>query len=584
MMPAAHSGILYRRLLGYVRPYWKVLAIGMATMAITASTDWMLAALMKPLLDKGFTGQAPQYLYLAPLAIVGLFVVRGVFGYIASYGLSWVSNRVIFDLRREMFERIVRLPTAYLHDNPSSRLITRVSNDVNGVAGAATSVISTALRDSLSVIWLVGFLLYSNWKLTLLMAVVAPPMAFVVRIFSKRMRSMSRASQVGVASMTQALQETIDGHKVVKVYGGEMQEMKRFERVNLDLRRFGMRQAIAAAATVPLVQIFASFAVAFTVYLALSQNAMGAMTAGSFVAFIMAMLQLLSPIKSLADINAPLQRGLAAAESVFVLLDEKPEDDFGKHELQRASGRVVMEGVRFRYPGSKNEALAGIDIIIEPGQTIALVGPSGGGKTTLANLLPRFYHATAGRILLDGYDLEELKLSSLRASIALVSQDVVLFDDSIANNIAYGSLATTSRAEVENAARAAYAHDFILAMPQGYDTPIGENGVRLSGGQRQRIAIARALLKNAPILILDEATSALDSESERQVQAALERLMKGRTTLVIAHRLSTIERADSIVAMEHGRVAEQGAHAELLARDGLYAKLYRMQYALEHSA
>ena len=414
------------------------------------------------------------------------------------------------------------------------------------------------------------------------MVVVAPPMAFVVRVFSKRVRMTSRAGQASVASMTQALQETIDGHKVVKVYGGETQETARFAKVNNDLRRYGMRQAIAAAATVPLVQIFASFAVAFTVYLALSQNATGGMTAGGFVSFIMAMLQLLSPIKGLADISAPIQRGLAACESVFTLLDEKPEDDRGTHELQRASGRIVMEGVRFRYSGATNEALTGIDVVIEPGQTVALVGPSGGGKTTLANLLPRFYHVSAGRILLDGYDLEEIRLSSLRANIALVSQDVVLFDDTISNNIAYGNLAGTSRTEVEAAARAAYAHDFIATMPQGYDTSIGENGVRLSGGQRQRIAIARALLKNAPILILDEATSALDSDSERQVQAALERLMQGRTTLVIAHRLSTIERADKIVAMEHGRVVEQGSHAELLARDGLYAKLYRMQYALEH--
>lgn len=584
MMPAARSGLLYRRLLGYVRPYWKFLAIGMTTMAITASTDWMLAALMKPLLDKGFTGQAPHYLYLAPAAIVGLFMVRGVFGYIASYALSWVSNQVIFDIRREMFERIVRLPTGYLHDNPSSRLITRISNDVNGVAAAATSVITTALRDSLSVMWLAGFLLYSNWKLTLLLALVAPPMTFVVRLFSKRMRSMSRATLSSIGTMTQVLQESIDGHKVVKVYGGEAQEIARFGKINNDLRRFAIRQGIAAAATVPLVQILASFAVAFTIYLALSQNATGAMTAGSFVSFIMAMLQLLSPLKNLADINAPLQRGLAAAESVFTLLDEKPEDDRGKHELAQASGRIVMEGVRFRYPGAVGEALEGIDLTIEPGQTVALVGPSGGGKTTLANLLPRFYHVTAGRILLDGYDLEELKLSGLRANIALVSQDVVLFDDSIANNIAYGNLATTSRGDIEAAARAAFAHDFIMAMPHGYDTMIGENGVRLSGGQRQRLAIARALLKNAPILILDEATSALDSESERQVQAALERLMQNRTTLVIAHRLSTIERAGKIVTMELGQIVEQGSHSELLAHDGLYAKLYRMQFALEHPA
>nr|WP_220637297.1 lipid A export permease/ATP-binding protein MsbA [Georgfuchsia toluolica] len=583
-MPTTHSGILYRRLLGYVRPYWKMLAAAMLMTAITASTEWMLPALLKLLLDKGFSGKAPQYLYLAPAAIVGLFVVRGLLGYIGSYGLSWVSNQIIFDIRGKMFECIMRLPTGYLHDNPSSRLITRVSNDVNNVAAAATSVIGTALSNSFSVIGLVGFLLYSNWKLTFLMAVVAPPMAFVVRTFSRRMRSMSHASQEGIAAMTQILQESIDGHKVVKVYGGEVQEVKRFGAINNSLRRYAIRQNIAASATVPLVQIFASFAVAFVVYLALSQSTTDGMTAGGFMSFITAMMMMLSPMKSLADINAPLQRGLAAAESVFTLLDEKPEDDRGRHEFARASGRIVMEGVRFRYPGAEREALTGIDLVIEPGQTVALVGPSGGGKTTLANLLPRFYHATAGRIMLDGYDLEELKLSSLRANIALVSQDVVLFDDSIANNIAYGSLATTSRADVEAAARAAYAHDFIAAMPQGYDTLIGENGVRLSGGQRQRLAIARALLKNAPILILDEATSALDSESERQVQAALEHLMADRTTLVIAHRLSTIEGAGKIVALEHGCVMEQGTHAELLANNGLYAKLYRMQYALEHAA
>ena len=583
MTSSVSSGILYRRLLRYVQPYWKVLAAALVMMTITSSTDWMLAAMMKPLLDRGFTGQAPEYLYLAPAAIIALFVFRGFFGYFASYGLSWVSNQVICDLRREMFERIVRLPTNYLHDNPSSRVITRVSNDVNGVAGAATSVISTLLRDTLSVMWLLGFLLYSNWRLTLMIAVVAPPMALVVRVFSKKMRAMSRASQVGVAHMTQVLQEIIEGHKVVKVYGGEKQEVTRFGKVNNDLRRYAIRQGLAAAATVPLVQIFASFAVALCVYLALSQTATGGMTAGGFVAFIMAMLQLLSPLKGIADINSPLQRGLAAAESVFTLLDEKPEDDRGKHELARAKGRLVLDSVRFRYPGAEQEALAGIDLVVEPGQTVALVGPSGSGKTTLANLLPRFYHASAGRILLDGYDLEELKLDNLRANIALVSQDVVLFDDTVANNIAYGNLAAVSRTEIEAAGRAAYAHDFIMAMPHGYDTQIGENGVRLSGGQRQRLAIARALLKNAPLLILDEATSALDSESERQVQAALERLMQNRTTLVIAHRLSTIERADKIVAMEHGRSIEQGSHAELMAVDGLYAKLYRMQYALEHT-
>lgn len=575
---------IYRRLLAYVRPYWKAFVVAMVATAVTAATEPMFPALMKPMLDKGFNSAYRSELHLVPISIVAIFIVRGIFGYVASYAMSWVSNRVICDLRQAMFERIVRLPTSYLHDNPSSRLITRVASDVNGVASASTSVINTVLRDSLTVVGLLAWLLYLNWKLTLLMATIAPVMSWATRQFSRRIRAMSRASQESTAAMTQVLQESIDGHKVVKVYGGEAQEVKRFSKVNNDLRRFGVRQTVAAAATVPIVQFFASIAMALVIYTAMLQSTDNQTTVGGFVSFITAMLMLLAPLKHLADINAPLQRGLAAAESVFTLLDEEAESDKGSVDVQRALGDLRFEGVQFRYPGAERQALAGVTVAIAPGQTVALVGPSGSGKTTLANLLPRFYSPDVGRIVLDGHDLQELTLASLRRNIALVSQDVVLFDDTVAANIAYGSIGSVTREEIEAAARAAHAHEFISCMPEGYDTPIGENGVRLSGGQRQRLAIARALLKDAPLLILDEATSALDSESERQVQAALEKLMENRTTLVIAHRLSTIERADKIVVMEHGRVAEEGTHGELLSKDGLYAKLYRMQYALEHSA
>ncbi|CAB1370374.1 lipid A export permease/ATP-binding protein MsbA [Denitratisoma oestradiolicum] len=578
------STLLYRRLLQYVRPYGKVLAFAIGAMILAASTEPLFPALMKPLLDKGFNGSGEQHLYRYPLFIVLIFLARGIFGYVASYCMNWVSNRVVCDIREVMFERLIRLPLGYLHSNPSSRLITRIASDVNSVAAAATSVITTVLRDSLVVVGLMSWLLYLNWRLTLLMGLIVPGIAIAIRGFSKRLRTMTRASQETNATIIQVLQESIDGNKVVKVYNGEPQELARFGKANNDLRRFAVRQNVAAAATTPIVQFFASIAVALVVYIALLQSSGQQTTVGGFVSFITAMLMLLAPIKSLTDVNAPLQRGLAAAESVFTLLDQKPEDDRGTVTLARAEGRLRFEGVRFRYPGAEREALAGIDLDVAPGQTVALVGPSGSGKTTLANLLPRFYHLNEGRILLDGHELEELRLESLRANLALVSQDVVLFDDTVAANIAYGALRGASRADVEAAARAAYAHDFIMAMPQGYDTQIGENGVRLSGGQRQRLAIARALLKNAPLLILDEATSALDSESERQVQAALEHLMEDRTTLVIAHRLSTIEKADKIVVMEHGRVIEQGSHAELLAQDGLYAKLYKMQYALEHTA
>ena len=578
-LPHPTSRELYKRLLGHVQPYWKQFLVAIAALALTAATEPLFPALLKPLLDKGFSGKPHDDLWLVPAAIVAIFLVRGIFGYLSSYAMSWVSNRVICDLRNDMFARILQLPTRYIDNHPSSRLITRITNDVSGVASASTTVITSLLRDSMATIGLLGWLLYLNWKLTMVMVIAVPLMSLVVRAFSVRLRSMSRAAQQGTAAMTQVLQESVDGHKVVKVYGGEAQEMARFSRVNNDLRRYAMRQTIAAAATVPLVQLFAAIALSVVITIALVQSNNNETTVGGFVSFITAMLMLLSPMKHLSDLNAPIQRGLAAAESVFKLLDETPEEDRGTMTLERAGGRVELQGVGFRYPGQEKDALSDVSFTIEPGQTVALVGQSGGGKTSLANLLPRFYSPAAGRILLDGHDLETLKLASLRANIALVSQDVVLFDDTVAANIAYGSMRNVGRAEIESAARDAHAHDFIMAMPKGYDTLIGENGMRLSGGQRQRLAIARALLKDAPLLILDEATSALDSESERQVQAALERLMRGRTTIVIAHRLSTIEHADRIVVLDRGHIAEIGSHAELLARDGIYARLYRIQYA-----
>ncbi|HQR04139.1 MAG: lipid A export permease/ATP-binding protein MsbA [Proteobacteria bacterium] len=582
---APQGRVLYRRLLGYVRPHWRIVAFSLLAMAAAAATEPLFPALMKPLLDRGFSAGGGDHLYRYPVAIIAIFLFRGLLGYVASYSMNWVSNRVVCDIRGEMFQRMIRLPLGYLHENSSNRLITRIATDVNAVAAASTSVVTTFLRDSLVVVGLLAWLLYLNWTLTLLLTIIVPSIALSIRIVSKRLHRMTRATQETNATIIQVLRESIEGSKVVKVYRGEALEIARFRRANNDLRRFAVRQNIAAAATTPIVQFFASIAVALVVYIALMQSSGGEhTTVGGFVSFITAMLMLLAPIKSLTDVNAPLQQGLAAAESVFTLLDALPENDQGSLQIERARGALRCEGVHFRYPNAEREALSGIDLAIEPGQTVALVGPSGSGKTTLANLLPRFHSPDQGRILLDGHPLESLTLDSLRANLALVSQDVVLFDDTVAANIAYGGLRGASRSDIEAAARAAFAHDFIMTMPQGYDTPIGENGVRLSGGQRQRLAIARALLKNAPLLILDEATSALDSESERQVQAALDRLMKDRTTVVIAHRLSTIERADRIVVMEHGRIIEQGRHDELLSRDGLYARLYRMQYALENTA
>lgn len=579
MTKPASSRELYLRLLQYVRPYWKAIVLSLCATAIMAATEPMFPALLKPLLDEGFTqqGGGMENPLLIPLGIVGVFLLRGVFNYFSSYGFSWVSNRVIADIRAEMYARMVRLPNAYFQKNASSVPLTKIAYDVNGVASAATNVIVTVLKDGLVVIGLLCWLLWLNWQLTLICFALIPAVAWAMRTFSGRLRKASRAAQVSTANMVQVLQETAHCERVIKVFGGESQEAARFHRTNDEVRRQNMRQAVAAAATNPIVQMFAATAVAVVIYVAQVQSASGQITVGSFVSFITALLMLLSPLRHLADVNAPLQRGLAAAESVFQLLDEAIERDEGKIDAGRVAGHLVFSDVSFRYPGAERNALSGINLDIAPGQTVALVGQSGGGKSTLAALVPRFHSPDSGTILLDGNELQALSMHSLRRNIAYVSQDVLLFNDTVAANIAYGDMAGASLEAIEAAAAAANALDFIRALPNGFETVIGENGNNLSGGQRQRLAIARAILKDAPILILDEATSALDNESERLVQGALENLMQKRTTLVIAHRLSTIEKADRIVVLGEGRVLEAGRHEDLLQTNGAYARLHSMQ-------
>ncbi|MBI4294345.1 MAG: lipid A export permease/ATP-binding protein MsbA [Betaproteobacteria bacterium] len=572
---------LYLRLLGYVRPHARVFAVAILGMVLTAATEPLFPALMKPLLDGSFVNRDNTQTYVIPLALVGIFLLRGVLSYVTSYALAWVSNKVVLDIRNAMFSRLLALPTRYYDNESSGVLISKIAYDVNGVSSAATNVLTVLVRDSLAVVGLLGWLLYLNWKLTLVAIVVAPGIALAVKLFSKRLRRMSQNSMRAMADITHVLEESIECQKVVKIFGGQEYEARRFDRANQQLRGFNMRQTIAAAATVPIVQLFAAIAVAIIISMAVQQAAVQELTVGGFVSFITAMLMLLTPLKHLTEINAPLQRGLASAERVFELLDETVEEDSGKISLNRARGRIEFESVSLSYAGSSREALDGVSIRIEPGETVALVGPSGGGKTSFVNLLARFYPPSSGRILLDGIDLREVSLGSLRENISLVSQDVALFNDSIAANIAYGRMGGVSREAIEAAARAAHVHEFVRELSEGFDTLIGENGARLSGGQRQRVAIARAILKNAPILLLDEATSALDSESERHVQAALSTLMQDRTTIVIAHRLSTIERADRIVVLQRGRILESGSHAELLAKNGLYAQLYRIQFVLE---
>lgn len=577
-MEKDNSFKLYLRLLTYVKPYWHIFAISLLGMAITAATEPLLPALLKPMLDGTFVHKDDFVITWAPVFILVIFFVRGVASFIGSYAISWVGTRLVLDLRKVMFAKLLALPTHYYDDHASGNLLSKLTYDVTQVTQAATNVVTVIVKDSIIMIGLLGWLFYLNWKLTLLTLLMAPIITWLIRTLNKRMRSSSRDIQRAMGDMTQILGESLGAHKVVKLFGGQSYEMERFAFQANRQRQYQMKQSIASSINVPLVQMIAAIALAIIVWLATSQAQADETTIGSFLSFIAAMLMLTSPLKRLTSVTIHIQRGLAAAESVFSLIDTVEELDTGTQRIERAKGHLVFEQVSLSYRNDEHFALRDLSLDIPAGKIIALVGHSGSGKTTLANLVPRFYHPTSGRILLDGYNLEDIEMASLRDNISLVSQDVVLFNDTVFANIAYGQMREVSQEEVERAAHAAHAYEFIQAMPQGFDTLVGEKGVRLSGGQRQRIAIARALLKNSPILILDEATSALDSEAERHVQAALEVLMKNRTTLVIAHRLSTIEKADRIVVMHHGQIVEQGSHSELIAKSGAYANLHRIQF------
>jgi subfamily B ATP-binding cassette protein MsbA len=581
---AASSRRLYLRLLTYVRPYWRQFGASIFGLVVVAATEPAIPALVKPLLDENFVARDAAGIVWMPVILVALFVVRGAADYLADVAIAWVGGRVVLDLRTQMLGRLLSFPARFFDQHSAGTVISKVTYDVNQVTHAATKVLNVLVRDTLAVAGLLAWMLYLNWRLTLLSLVVAPAIAVVVVVVSRRLRRLSRSLQRTYGEMTHILEEATTGHKVVKVFGGEQYEARRFAVSANWVRRYTFKSSAASSVNVPLVQLAAAFGLATIVYIASRQAAAGTLTVGGFVSFLGAMGMLFAPIKRLTQVSEPLQRGLAAAESIFGLIDQPVEVDHGEQRLERARGRVEFRDASFRYEGTLAPAVDHLSLTIEPGETVALVGVSGSGKTTVANLIPRFYTLQSGEIRIDGVDVASLRLADLRRQIALVSQDVVLFNDTVAANIAYGSMAAASEAEIREAARAAHALEFIERLSDGFATTIGDRGVRLSGGQRQRLAIARAILKDAPILILDEATSSLDTESERRVQEALENLRRGRTTLVIAHRLSTIESADRILVLANGQVAESGTHAELLARGGTYADLYRLQFGAQASA
>jgi subfamily B ATP-binding cassette protein MsbA len=566
----------YRRLLRYARPHWWIVAAAIVPVSIYAAIGTAFPLLMTEIFERlqDTARSSPDSAWQIPLALILLFAIRGTMDFLTVYGLAWVGRSAIRELRGEVFAHYLGLPARYFDQGSSGTLISRLTYNTEMVSEAISNAIVIVLRDTLSIVLYIGVMIWYSPRLTLIVAVVGPVIALVIGAMSRAFRRYSTRIQHSMGDVTKLAEQSLHGHRVVKVFEGQDQEREQFKDVNVRNFRFNTRLVAVQAMGDALTQFAVAVGVATVFYLSFSE-----FDPAQLIGYITAMGMLLTPLKRLININAVLQRGIAAAGGVFEVLDQPKEQDTGTLALERARGEVAYRGVTFRYEQGKDPALRGVTLDVPAGTTVALVGQSGSGKSTLASLLPRFYDVEEGTVLLDGRDVREYKLRDLRRQIALVSQDIVLFDDSIANNIAYGGLAKHSRADVERAAEAAYVTEFAKSLPQGLDTRVGERGALLSGGQRQRIAIARALLKDAPVLILDEATSALDTESERRIQAALTKLMRGRTTLVIAHRLSTVEGADRIVVMREGTIVETGTHAELVARGGYYASLYKMQFA-----
>jgi len=572
---------IYRRLLKYALPYWKIFVFAVIGMVIYAGTEVSFAQILEPMMDGGFVEKDPDSMFWVPILLVLIFTVRIVGTFLSEYGMAMIARNVIRDLRAKVFNKIIVLPTRYFDVTSSGSILSKMVYDIEQLAAATSGVVIVLIRDGLTVIGLLVWMLYKNPLLTLILFVIAPFVAAIVYTISKRFRTIGKRIQNSMGGVTDITEESIKANQEIKIFGGQDFETNRFLNTNEYNRRQHLKLVATNAISNPTIQLIVAIAFAVMIYMATSPAFIPDMTAGKFVAFLMGMVMLLQHAKRLTTINMTLQKGIAAAESVFSFIDIEEEIDQGKKEINKLKGEVKFNNVNFAYTDEHENVLSDISLEIKAGETVAFVGRSGAGKSTLVSLLPRFYDKASGEITIDDCDIKTLSLKNLRSHIALVSQNVTLFNDTVAHNIAYSDLLDVDNDKIKLAAKSANALDFIEGLPDGFDTVVGEDGVLLSGGQRQRIAIARAIFKDAPILILDEATSALDTESERSIQAALDELIKTRTTLVIAHRLSTIENADKIVVLDHGKIVEMGTHKDLLTKNGHYAALHNMQFKTE---
>lgn len=568
----------FRRLMGYAKPYRGGFIMAILGMIGYALIDVYFINEFETFIDRGITQKDQQYFFWAPIVVVLLFAIRGVFNFISSYSLSWAGTHIVKDLRQQLFRHMMRLPVSYHDQHSTGELISKITYDAEQIKQASSKALVVLIHEGAFVLGLLVVMFSKSWQLSAIFLLIAPIIALIVSVVSKRFRHISNRMQGTMGNVTSNAEQMLIGHKVILSFGGQAIEDKRFGEINNRNRHLDVKLESTKAISVSLIQTIASGSLAFVIYLASFPEMLETLTPGKFTTILTSMLLLLKPLKQLTTVNSDFQKGMAAAAAVFKVLDEKPEQDTGTLELSNVRGDIEVKGLTFQYPGHDKLVLKNVNFTVKAGQTIALVGKSGSGKTTISSLLPRFYEIEQGQILLDGHDTKDCTLASLRQQIAVVSQHVVLFNDTIANNISYGFTGELTRERLIDVAEKAHVMEFAASMEQGLDTEIGENGVTLSGGQRQRIAIARALLRQSPVLILDEATSALDTESERKIQGAFDELLKNRTNIVIAHRLSTIEKADVILVMAEGQIVERGSHQELLAQHGVYANLYKLQF------